>query len=191
MARHSFAEVGAGAAVLALAAGFVIFALGNTGTKATPSYKLFARFDDVGGLAPGSDVRMAGVKIGQVDKVYLDPKSYQAVVSFSVNDDVKLATDSSAEIATSSLLGGASLVIEEGGAADNLQNGQTMTVTQSALNIEDLLGKFIFNVGSLATASEQQLKADQARDKGAAAANPPPAAAAPAAPAAGGSSLAP
>jgi len=184
MARHSFAEVGAGAAVLALAAGFVIFALGNTGTKATPSYKLFARFDDVGGLAPGSDVRMAGVKIGQVDKVYLDPKSYQAVVSFSVNDDVKLATDSSAEIATSSLLGGASLVIEEGGAADNLQNGQTMTVTQSAVNIEDLLGKFIFNVGSLATASEQQMKADQARDKGADTGKPT-------APAAGGASLSP
>jgi len=181
MARHSFAEVGAGAAVLALAAGFVIFALGNTGTKATPSYKLIARFDDVGGLAPGSDVRMAGVKIGRVDKVYLDPKTYQAVVTFSVDQDVKLSTDSSAEISTSSLLGGASLVIDEGGSDDNLQNGQTMTVTQSAVNIEDLLGKFIFNVGSLATASEQQLKADQARDQGAASGKTPAPASAPAA----------
>jgi len=172
MARHSFAEIGAGVAVLALAAGFVVFALGNTGTKATPSYKLYARFDDVGGLAAGSDVRMAGVKIGQVDKVYLDPKTYQAVVSFRVDKDVKLSTDSSAQIATSSLLGGASLAINEGGADDNLHDGQTMTVTQSAVNIEDLLGKFIFNVGSLATASQAQLKADQDRGKAAAPSEP-------------------
>ena len=172
MARHSFAEIGAGAAVLALAAGFLIFALGNTGTKATPSYKLYARFDNVGGLAPGSDVRMAGVKIGQVEKVYLDPKSYQAVVSFLVDKDVKLSSDASAQVSTSSLLGGAALTIQEGGADDNLQNGQTMTVTQSAVNIEDLLGKFIFNVGSLADASEKQLKADQDQAKGSAPAAP-------------------
>jgi phospholipid/cholesterol/gamma-HCH transport system substrate-binding protein len=165
MARHSFAEVGAGAAVLALAGGFLVFALGNTGKNSTPSYQLYARFTDVGGLATGADVRMAGVKIGHVSDVHLDPKTFQAVVGFTVERNVKLSTDASAMIASSSLLGGASLAIQEGGADDNLKNGDTVTVTQSAVNVEDLLGKFIFNVGSLATATQKQLKIEQDRDQ--------------------------
>ena len=168
MARHNFAEVGTGALVLVLAGSFLAFTLSSTNSEAKPSYHLWARFNDVGGLSPGADVRMAGVKIGRVDDVHLDPKSFQAVVGFTVNRDVKLATDSSAQISSSSLLGGTSLAIQEGGADDNLQNGQTMTVTQSAVNVEDLLGKFIFNVGSLADATQKQLKVEQARTPGAA-----------------------
>ena len=165
MARHSFAEVGTGAAVIVLAAGFLLYALGDTGTKATPSYQLYAHFSDVGGLSSGADVRMAGVKIGRVTDVRFDPKSYQAVVAFTVDKDIQLSSDSSAQIATSSLLGGASLSIQEGGASDNLKDGETMTITQSAAYIEDLLGKFIYNVGDLATATQKQLKADQGRDQ--------------------------
>ena len=171
MARHSFAEVGAGALVLALSAGFLVFALGSTGTKSTPSYQLYARFTDVGGLAPGADVRMAGVKIGRVNDVHLDPKTYQAVVGFTVERDVALSSDASAQISSSSLLGGSTLSIQEGGADDNLHNGQTVAVTQSAVSVEDLLGKFIFNVGSLASATQKQLDIEKKRG---AAANPAP-----------------
>ncbi len=173
MAKHSFAEIATGAAVLALAGGFLFFAMTNTGTRATPSYKLYAAFDNVGGIAAGADVRMAGVKIGHVTDVRLDAKTYRAVVGFDVDRDVQLSTDASAQIATSSLLGGATLTIQEGGADQNLQDGQTMTVTQSAVNIEDLLGKFIFNVGALADASQKQLKADQGRNPSPAAASTP------------------
>ena len=168
MARHSVAEIGAGAAVLVLAGGFLVYALGSTGTHSTPHYQLFARFNDVGGLAPGADVRMAGVKIGAVNDVHFDPKTYQAVVGFTVDRDVKLASDSSSQISTASLLGGVSLAVQEGGADDDLQDGQTMTITQSAANVEDLLSKFIYNVGDLASATQKQLKADQGHDQGAA-----------------------
>ncbi len=165
MARHSLAEVATGAAVLLLAAGFLGYALTNTGHTKAPGYELYARFDDVGGLAAGADVRMAGVMIGRVTDVHLDPKSYQAVVGFSVDRDVKLSSDASAVISSSSLLGGSNLSIQQGGADDTLKDGQTMTVTQSAVNVEDLLGKFIFNVGALANATQKQLKVDQDRNQ--------------------------
>jgi len=58
--------------------------------------------------------------------------------------------------------------VQEGGADDDLQDGQTMTITQSAANVEDLLSKFIYNVGDLASATQKQLKADQGHDQGAA-----------------------
>ena len=156
--RRSLAELLAGAAVLLVATGFVAYAASNTGQSALGGIRLVARFDNVGSLSSGSDVRVGGVKVGRVASTAIDPKTYQALVAFTIQSDLSLPTDSSATVSTGGLLGGAFLSISPGGAETTLHDGQTVTITQSATNLEDLLGKFIFNVGSLAEATEKSLQ---------------------------------
>lgn len=152
-------EFAAGAAVLAVAGFFLVYAVTNTGRGAIGGYTLQAAFDNLGGISTGSDVRIAGLKVGSVTALRIDPKSYQAIATFTVQNDVKLPSDSSAVIATGGLLGGNFISLAPGGDPAMLGNGGVITVTQSAVNLEDLLGKFIFNVGGLATAAQQQMDA--------------------------------
>ena len=98
-------------------------------------------------------MRVAGVKVGSVDSATIDPKTYQAVVGLTVRDDLKLPKDSSAVITSESLLGGKYLALTPGGDDAMLQPGQTITITQGSINIEELLGKFIFSASSLATSA--------------------------------------
>ena len=140
-----------------MAAGFLFYAVANTGRGALGGYTLHAAFDNIGGISSGADVRIAGLKVGSVTGLSIDPKSYQAVATFTVQSDIKLSDDSSATVATGGLLGGNFISLAPGGDEKVLANGGTITITQSAVNLEDLLGKFIFNVGSLADASQKQM----------------------------------
>ncbi|WP_158743213.1 outer membrane lipid asymmetry maintenance protein MlaD [Acidisphaera sp. L21] len=157
MARRSAAEIAAGAVVLLVAVGFLSYAVANTGRTGLGGYSLHAAFDNVGGISSGADVRIAGLKVGSVTNLQIDPKSYQAVATFTVQSDIKLSSDSSATIATGGLLGGNFISLATGGDEKMLADGGTITVTQSAVNLEDLLGKFIFNVGNLAEAAQKQM----------------------------------
>ncbi len=161
--KRSVAELAAGAVVLAVTAGFIAFAASNTGKGVGSGYQLSAKFDNVGTITSGADVRMAGVKVGSVVTTAIDPKSYEAVVRFTVQRDVKLPDDSSATISTGGLLGGSFLSLSPGGSDKSLGDGGTVTITQSAANLEDLLGKFIFNVGNLADATQKTLDQNKAR----------------------------
>ncbi len=163
MARRSVTEIAAGAAVLVVAIGFLVYAIVNTGRASLGGYTLHASFDNIGGIATGADVRIAGLKVGSVTGLAVDPKTYQAVATFTVQGDIKLPEDSSATIATGGLLGGNFVSLAPGGDTKMLGNGGTVTITQSAANLEDLLGKFIFNVGNLATAAQNQM--DQLKAK--------------------------
>ncbi len=158
MARRS-SEVAAGAAVLLVAAGFLAYAVASTGRAKVGGYTLHAAFDNVGGIATGSDVRVAGLKVGSVTGLAIDPRSYQALATFTVQSDIKLSVDSSATIATGGLLGGNFISLATGGGDKMLPDGGTITVTQSAVNLEDLLGKFIFNVGTLSEVAQKQMDA--------------------------------
>ncbi len=157
MARRSVSEVAAGAVVLLVAAGFLFYAVANSGRATLGGYTLNAAFDNVGGISTGSDVRIAGLKVGSVTGLKIDPKSFQAVATFTVQSDIKLSDDSSATIATGGLLGGNFISLAPGGDTKMLADGGTITITQSAVNLEDLLGKFIFNVGNLADAAQKQM----------------------------------
>ncbi len=159
MARRSVTEIAAGAVVILVAVGFLGYAVANTGRAGLGGYTLHAAFDNVGGISNGSDVRVAGLKIGSVTNLAIDPKSYQAVATFTVQRDIKLSVDSSASIATGGLLGGNFISLATGGDEKLLTDGGTITITQSAVNLEDLLGKFIFNVGNLADAAQKQMDA--------------------------------
>jgi phospholipid/cholesterol/gamma-HCH transport system substrate-binding protein len=154
MARRSIAEVLTGAAVLLVAAGFLAFAVAHSGRSGSAGYTLFARFNNIDGLALGSDVRIAGVKVGSVTEARIDPESYLAVVALTVRDDLKLPTDSSAVITSESLLGGKYLSLAPGGQIEMLKPGQTITITQSSISLEQLLGKFIFSATSLSSAGK-------------------------------------
>jgi phospholipid/cholesterol/gamma-HCH transport system substrate-binding protein len=149
MARRNAAEVLSGAVVLLVAAGFLGFAVAHSGRTNVSGYTLSAKFDHIDGLPVGADVRMAGVKIGSVLDERIDPQSYLAVVTLSVRNGLELPKDSSASIASESLLGGAYLSLAPGGDTAMLAPGGVITVTQGSVSLEQLLGKFIFSVTDL------------------------------------------
>lgn len=146
MARR-LPETLTGFAVIVVALAFLGYALNRTGAVTTGGYELQAQFASIGGLTVGSDVKIGGVVVGHVADEHLDPNTYAAVVRLAMNDDIKIPQDSSATIASQGLLGGDYVSISPGGSNTMLAPGQSFTVTQSAINIEDLLGKFIFSMG--------------------------------------------
>jgi len=143
MARRDGAELLAGAVVLAVACGFLWYAVANTGRGFEGGYTLHAKFDRIDGLSVGSDVRIAGIKVGSVTAARIDPQTYQAVVDFSVADAIKLPKDSDAVVTSDGLLGGKYLSLSPGGDTTELAPGGELTLTQSSISIEQLLGKFI------------------------------------------------
>jgi phospholipid/cholesterol/gamma-HCH transport system substrate-binding protein len=152
MARRSNAvETLTGAVVILLAAGFLAYAIAHSGRTVRSGYMLHATFDSIDGLGVGSDVKMAGVKLGSVTGMALDPKTYQATVSFTVSDAVRLPKDSSAAVVSEGLLGGKYLKLQPGGDEQIIPPGGHLSITQSSINIEELLGKFIFSMGNLAS----------------------------------------
>jgi phospholipid/cholesterol/gamma-HCH transport system substrate-binding protein len=149
MGRHGVAETLTGGLVLMIALVFLAYAVAHSGRTAGSGYTLHAQFDHIDGLAVGGDVRIAGVKVGTVTDEQLDPKSFAAIVSMTVRDDIRLPKDSGASIDSESLLGGKYISLSPGGDEADLKPGQTITVTQSSISLEQLLGKFIFSVTSL------------------------------------------
>lgn len=108
------------------------------------SYTVTARFDNIGGLKPRAPVRSAGVSVGRVSHISLDGKSYQGVVTMEIRRGVEFPRDSSAKILTSGLLGDQYVGIEPGADDKNLAPGDTITQTQSAVVLENLIGQFLF-----------------------------------------------
>jgi len=151
MAQRNLAETVTGAVVLVVTVGFLGYAVANSGRSTVSGYDLHARFDRIDGLSVGSDVRVAGVKVGSVTQVRVDPKTYQAEVAFSVQDAVHLPRDSSAEVTSDGLLGGKYISLVPGGDDKLISAGGNVTITQSSISIEQLLGKFIFSAASLTT----------------------------------------
>jgi phospholipid/cholesterol/gamma-HCH transport system substrate-binding protein len=145
MRHRSIAEVLTGAVVLLVAAGFLAYAVANSGRTAVSGYPLYASFEHIDGLGLGADVRLAGVKVGSVTEERIDPKSFLAVVGLNVRHDMKLPKDSAAIVTSESLLGGKYLSLQPGGDEATLQPGQMITITQSSVSLEELLGKFIFS----------------------------------------------
>ena len=146
MSRNAI-ETALGAVVLIVAVGFFIWAYGRSDVGNPGGYTLNAKFTSAEGLDPGTDVRMAGIKVGQIVSTDLDSKTFQAVVQFSVRQGIELPDDSSAAVVSASLLGGRYLRLEPGGDEKVLKDGDTVQFTQSAVNIEELVGKYIFGQG--------------------------------------------
>lgn len=115
-------------------------------------YSLTARFDNIGGLKVRAPVTVGGVRIGRVTSVGFDEQRYQAVVTLKIEDKYRrLPVDSSASIYTAGLLGEQYVSLEPGGAETFLKNGDSIKLTQSALVMEQLIGRFLFQKASEGT----------------------------------------
>jgi phospholipid/cholesterol/gamma-HCH transport system substrate-binding protein len=140
--RGNWGETILGLAVLAFAGLFLAYALGVTGVgKQGATYELTARFGEAGGIQPGAKVTVSGVKVGDVREVTIDPKTYLAVMRLTLDDKVKLPSDSTAKITSDGLLGGAHIAIAPGGAEDDLKPGGEISNTQGAVDLFGLIGQ--------------------------------------------------
>lgn len=152
-------EVLAGAAVLAVAVGFLAWAAqGRSLGAATGTYDLHASFRSVEGVTVGSDVRMAGVKVGTVTRLGLNPQTFFADATVAIRKDVLLPDDSAILISSEGLLGGAFVEILPGGSPENLAPGAEIEDTQGAVSVISLMMKFVDGGGGdeAAPAAEPQ-----------------------------------
>jgi phospholipid/cholesterol/gamma-HCH transport system substrate-binding protein len=135
-----FVVVGIGAIV------FLALKVGNlTSLQATPTYRLEAAFDNIGGLKIRAPVKAAGVVVGRVDVVRFDPKTYQAIVGMRIDQGVQFSKDTIASILTSGLLGEVYIGLDSGGDTVMLANNGRIAKTQSAVVLEKLIGQFLFD----------------------------------------------
>ena len=142
--RRNIIETVMGAVVMLVAIGFVVFAFRASGISADGGYRVNAVFNDASGLAIGTDVRMAGVKVGTVIGQSLDTETFQANIVLEIDERIQLPSDSSARILPDGLLGGNFISLEPGAEEDLIPNGGRIEFTQSAINVVELLGRFIF-----------------------------------------------
>lgn len=143
--QNSIVETLIGAIVIAVAVLFLVFAYTSSGIgPISGGYDVVARFDKADGVNVGTDVRLSGIKIGTVDKLALDPKSYNAVLTLAVEKNVKLPDDSSVRITSDGLLGSQYLSIEPGGSMQMIKPGGEIENTQGSVDLIGLLGKFAF-----------------------------------------------
>jgi phospholipid/cholesterol/gamma-HCH transport system substrate-binding protein len=141
------------------------------------TYPVKLKFDNIGGLKPRAPVKSAGVTVGRVASIGFDTNSYQALVTLDIDKQYQFPKDTSAKILTAGLLGEQYIGLEPGGDSEMLKAGDTITMTQSAIVLENLIGQFLYSKAADSGAAKP----------GASAAAPVPGAPAPAAPAAAAS----
>jgi len=134
-----------GAVVLVVAAFFLFFAYTTSQVRAVDGYTVTAQFTRVDGIRDGSDVRIAGVKVGSITAENLDPKTYLATLRMTINPEYKLPEDTVAEVISSSLLGDKYLALVPGGSDKNIPPGGQIKYTQATASLEDLIGQMIFS----------------------------------------------
>lgn len=145
--KQNMVETLLGAVVLIIAIVFFVYSTGKANVGgAAGGYIVSAQFTDIGSLAVGDDVKISGVVIGKVASVDLDAAVYNADVKLMINPDVKLPYDTSARISSEGLLGGTYMALDVGGDTEMLGDGDMIAITQSAQNLEQLLGQFIFSM---------------------------------------------
>jgi phospholipid/cholesterol/gamma-HCH transport system substrate-binding protein len=138
--------VGAFMAAGFLALFFLAMQVSNLGTVNTgDSYKVYARFDNIGGLKAKAPVTMAGVEVGRVLDIYYDAEDFRAVAVLGIYEQFNgIPDDTFAKILTAGLLGEQYVGLDPGGSEDNLKDGSEIAVTQSALVLEEVIGQFIY-----------------------------------------------
>ncbi|MEW6206250.1 MAG: outer membrane lipid asymmetry maintenance protein MlaD [Pseudomonadota bacterium] len=133
----------------ALALVFLALKAGNLSSFTTgDQYRVIAEFDNIGGLKPRAPVKSAGVTVGRVANINLDPVTFRAVVALDLEEGFEFPKDSSARILTSGLLGEQYVGIEVGGDLENLAGGEKFARTQSAVVLENLISQFLFSKAS-------------------------------------------
>lgn len=144
MAGKKETAVGVFVLIGLLCVAYLTIKLGRMELSGADGYTVYARFASVSGLRPGAEVEIAGVRIGRVASIRLDPDKPLAVVALHLNKDVHLTDDVIASVKTSGLIGDKYINLTPGGSGDKLESGATITDTESALDIEELISKYVF-----------------------------------------------
>ena len=134
---------------LFMTAGFLCFVwlavnLGDVSFFGDNSYTVKARFSSISGLKDGATVEIAGVRVGKVTAIDLDKEDYEAVVSLDIDHDVKLQEDVIASIRTAGVIGDKYIDLTPGGAEEHIAPQGEIFETESSINLEDLVSKYIF-----------------------------------------------
>lgn len=127
-----------------LALFYLSFTLGNTKLLGSKQYQLEARFISSSGLRPGAFVEVGGVVVGSVASITLDHETYEAVVELHLDERVRLQEDAIASIRTSGIIGDKFVKISPGGSERILEQGEEIIETESSINLEELISKYIF-----------------------------------------------
>jgi phospholipid/cholesterol/gamma-HCH transport system substrate-binding protein len=127
-----------------LAIAYMTVKLGNVGFLGENSYSLYAKFTSVTGLRVGNPVNMLGLEIGRVESFKMDQENQVAVVELKINKDIEVYDDAIASIKTEGLIGDKYISIDAGGGGDLLEDGDTITDTESPTDIMDLVSKYAF-----------------------------------------------
>jgi phospholipid/cholesterol/gamma-HCH transport system substrate-binding protein len=146
--ERSRSDIWVGLFVLIGAAAILFLALQSANLLSIsfqPTYRVVAKFDNIGGLKRQAAVKSAGVVIGRVESISFDDKSFQARVTLALENRYVFPKDSSLKILTSGLLGEQYIGVEAGADEKNLAPGDTITTTQSAVVLENLIGQFLYN----------------------------------------------
>lgn len=160
--KRSVIETILGAVVLFVAAFFLIFSYRTADVSTGTGYDLVADFSSIGGLKIGDDVQISGVKVGSITNVTLNPETYLARVTITIDPDIKIPDDTAALISSESLMGGRYLALEPGGSDQILAPGGRIPFTQAPQNLEQLLGQFIFSMQGDKTKGESSNSAETA-----------------------------
>ncbi len=142
--RYSLIEILLGAIVLLTAIGFLTLGMQSINNQ-KDGYNISLIFGSTAGLKNGDDVKISGINVGKITKLELNQEDYNAKINIIVNNDIKIPDDSSAKIASSSLLGGNFLDIIPGSSEQNLEPNDIIYDTTDTLSFTDMLGKFIFS----------------------------------------------
>jgi len=137
-------EIAVGGVVLALAVGFAVFLAQSTGLSgSSSSYQISASFRSAEGISVGTDIRLAGVKIGTISDLKLNSETYRAESILSVRNDVRIPDDSALAVSSEGLLGGSFIEVIPGASFDYLEAGDEIIDTQGSVSLIQLLLKFV------------------------------------------------
>ncbi len=162
MLKKQSIEITVGVFVLA----FVVLVLGffvkNYGLQDnTEHYNISAYFQRADGLVKGADVKVNGVKVGEVNSITLDPETHYASVAFNVRKNISLPTDTQAHIVSEGLMGGKYVSLQIGGEEDALKEGDKIYKTQPPIVLEDIISHMLFSAGG----SEEDKESKKADDE--------------------------
>jgi len=142
MSQNNISETLIGAGVVLVALVFAALAYYRTGAGTLAGYEINAKLPKADGLAVGTDVRLAGIKVGTVSDLTLDPKTYLVTVHMSIRNDIKLPVDSSVLVTQSGFLGGQYLSITPGGDEQMMAAGSFFENAQGSIDVMNLVGRF-------------------------------------------------
>jgi phospholipid/cholesterol/gamma-HCH transport system substrate-binding protein len=152
-------EFAVGAFLLLALASLLVLALASTNRQwgfGNDSYELKARFSSIGALRPNAPIKIAGVAVGKVADIQVDPVKYDSVVTLAINSKFKdLPGDTSAGIFTNGLLGESYIGLTPGGDPEPLKPGDEIYLTQPAVDLIQLVGKYMFSGGAKPAGDEQ------------------------------------